>query len=256
MTKRALEALYLDTRDRVAAIVADAGTEAATVPVPACPSWTVKDVVAHLTGICADVLSGNIAGAATDEWTAAQVDARRHVALADILTEWDDLAPKFAAMIDDFPGRYGNQVAADLAVHEQDLRGALGRPGARDSEAVAKAVDFLLVTVGDPGATALGLGPLEVSADGRSWIIGTGQAAAGDPAAAIETALMTKEVPAPQRAEAKAALKGDPFELFRAMTGRRSADQIRSFEWSTDPEPYIPLFAQGPFTLRTSDLVE
>src|SRR5436305_4505296 len=107
MTKRALEALYLDTRDRVIALLADAGPEAATVSVPACPAWTVKDVVAHLTGLCADVLSGNIAGAATDEWTGAQVDARRQVPLADVVAEWDDLAPKFAAMIDDFPGRYG-----------------------------------------------------------------------------------------------------------------------------------------------------
>jgi uncharacterized protein (TIGR03083 family) len=256
MTKRALEALYLDTQDRVAALVADAGPEAATAPVPACPSWRVKDVVAHLTGLCADVLSGNIAGAATDEWTAAQVDARRQIPLAEVLAEWEDLAPKFAVMIDDFPGRYGNQVAADLAVHEQDLRGALGRPGARDSEALTKGIDFLLSTVGDPGATALGLGPLEISADGHSWIIGTGEAAAGDPAAAIETALMTKEMPSPQRSDAKASLKGDRFELFRAMTGRRSAEQIRGFQWSTDPEPYLPLFAQGPFTLRTADLVE
>ncbi len=44
------------------------------------------------------------------------------------------------------------------------------------------------------------------------------------------------------------------FELLRGLTGRRSADQIRSWSWSTDPEPYLAGFAWGPFTMPTSDL--
>ena len=51
-------------------------------------------------------------------------------------------------------------------------------------------------------------------------------------------------------------LSVDDFELFRALTGRRSADQIRQFDWRVDPEPYLPVFGSGPFTVRTTDLVE
>jgi hypothetical protein len=46
------------------------------------------------------------------------------------------------------------------------------------------------------------------------------------------------------------------FELFRAVTGRRSAAQIRRFDWSVDAEPYLPIFDLGPFTIRSTDLVE
>ncbi|MGH2758175.1 MAG: hypothetical protein ACRDKJ_01280, partial [Actinomycetota bacterium] len=46
----------------------------------------------------------------------------------------------------------------------------------------------------------------------------------------------------------------DPFELLRAYGGRRSPDQIRSWDWSGDPEPYLPLVS--PFGLRADELVE
>jgi hypothetical protein len=44
------------------------------------------------------------------------------------------------------------------------------------------------------------------------------------------------------------------FELFRALSGRRSRDQIRAWEWSADPESYLSLFyVYGP---RAEALVE
>jgi hypothetical protein len=46
------------------------------------------------------------------------------------------------------------------------------------------------------------------------------------------------------------------YELFRALTGRRSAAQIRSWDWQVDPADYLPLFGLGPFTVRHDDLVE
>lgn len=49
-------------------------------------------------------------------------------------------------------------------------------------------------------------------------------------------------------------VRTDPFELLRAYAGRRSPDQIRAWEWSGDPEPYLPLLS--PFGLRPDPLVE
>jgi hypothetical protein len=44
------------------------------------------------------------------------------------------------------------------------------------------------------------------------------------------------------------------FELFRALSGRRSRDQIRAWEWSADPESHLSLFyVYGP---RAEALVE
>lgn len=46
------------------------------------------------------------------------------------------------------------------------------------------------------------------------------------------------------------------FELFRGLTGRRSAAQIRRFRWSADPGPYLAAFQFGTFTTRNGDLEE
>src|SRR5262249_47162297 len=160
---------------------------------------------------------------------------------------------KLAAMIDDFPGGYGNQGGADIAVHEQDIRGALGRRGARDSSAVAIGLEFLIGAIVQPGATALGIGPLEGRAAHRGWIVGTGEAPIGSPDDAIAAAIAS---PPPDHEPALHSkpvgpVIADSFELFRAVSGRRSAAQIRRFDWAVDPEPYLALFELWPFTLRT-----
>jgi hypothetical protein len=202
------------------------------------------------------VLAGNIAGAATDEWTAAQVDARRDKDLAAVLSEWKEAAPAFAAMVDDFPGWYGSQVVADLTVHEHDLRGALGIPGNRSSPRIAHALDFGLCAIVHPGAAALGIGPLEMAANGRSWVVGGRAAATGDPEAAISASLLSGARPEQPPTRPPARVASSPFELFRAMTGRRSAEHVRRYGWSADPGPYLRLFAQGPFTMRADALDE
>src|SRR5205814_3133829 len=115
--------------------------------VPACQEWSVHDVLAHVAGIPADVLAGRLDGMTTEAWTAVQVETRRSASVDEIAAEWETTAGQFAAMVDDFPGWYGVQVCADLAVHEQDLRGALGKPGFRDSAAVLDARDLLLCAV-------------------------------------------------------------------------------------------------------------
>ena len=60
----------------------------AATPVPACPGWTVKDVYAHLAGVAADVLAGNLEGVATPPWTARHVADRADQSLTQILAEW------------------------------------------------------------------------------------------------------------------------------------------------------------------------
>ena len=264
MTTRPLETVYEETRTRVVGLIRDPGGDvaasAAAVAVPACPSWSVRDVLAHVTGLYSDIVSGNIGGAATDAWTAAQVEARRSMTIDELLAESDEVGPKLAAMIDDFPGRYGAQVVADLAVHEHDIRGALGRPGARRSGAVAVGTEFLLGAVVGPGAQALGVGPVEVRSGEWCWTVGTGESPSGEPEAAIAAAIAataaSAEVEPAAGPEPVGEISADPFELFRAFTGRRSAAQIRRFGWTVDPEPYLALFDLWPFTIRETDLVE
>jgi uncharacterized protein (TIGR03083 family) len=240
---RPLGAVYEETRARIVELIRDADGDA---PVPACPSWSVRDVMAHVTGLYDDIVSGNLAGAATDEWTTAQVERRRDLTVEELLADSHDVGPKLAATLDDFPGRYGNQVVADLAVHEQDIRGAVGQPGGRDSAAVSVGTELLLGAMVGPGAAALGLPPLEMRANGRCWLVGTGGPPTADPEAAIAAALASPVI----------RVTAPPFELFRALTGRRSATQIRGFDWTADPGPHLALFDLWPFSLRDTDLVE
>ena len=134
--------VYAEGRERVSGLVAELDVVGAATVVPACPAWSVKDVLAHLTGICADIMAGNIEGVATDPWTAAQVDARRSATIGEVVAEWNEVAPHVEAMAAGF-GPAGHQWVGDFATHEHDVRGALGRPGARDSRAVAIGVEFI-----------------------------------------------------------------------------------------------------------------
>lgn len=222
-------ATYRQTRERITDLVADLGPEAETIPVPTCPHWSVHDVVAHVTGVCADILAGNLDGVTTEAWTHAQVEPRRPRSVEEVVAEWAEVAPQIEAIADSF-GPPGRQLVTDLVTHEHDIRLGLDRPGARHSPAVAMAVDYLVAAFGR-SLPERGLGPVEVVAGDQRWVVG------GEGDAAIR-------------------LTGEPFELMRAITGRRSKAQIRALNWSADPAPYLAAFTFGPFTVSPTDVAE
>jgi uncharacterized protein (TIGR03083 family) len=222
--------LYAEGRQRIVGMVTGLAPEQAAATVPTCPDWSVADVLAHLTGICADVLAGNTAGVATDPWTAAQVSARRGRNIDELVAEWSDAAPQVEALAEAFPPELGAQWIADLTTHEHDIRTAIEQPGARDSAGVETGLDFIVAFGFQPSVAAHGLPPIEIRTADKTWPA-TGK-------------LMG------------AALEGPSFELFRALTGRRSAAQIRSLAWSVNPEPYLCAFEFGPFAIARTDIDE
>ena len=70
------EAAYRELRERVTELLADRTDAELEQVAPATPAWRVRDVVAHMAGVCDDIMNGNMAGVATDAWTQAQVDKR------------------------------------------------------------------------------------------------------------------------------------------------------------------------------------
>jgi uncharacterized protein (TIGR03083 family) len=217
---------YGALRSRVSDLVRGADEERLERHVPAAPEWRVRDVVAHLSGITADINAGNLDGVATDAWTARQVDARRDWSIEQLLEEWDTEGAKVEAAMASLPEVAVGQMTMDAATHEQDIRGGLERPGARDCDAIVTGVDWgvqILAGVADPAdATLL------IETEAGTATVGAGTLQVG--------------------------VHVDRFELFRTMTGRRSLEQIRSFQWEREPAPELLVFPI--FTPRATPLVE
>src|SRR5215211_9168179 len=94
---------YSALRSRVSNLVREADDEQLERHAPAAPDWRVRDLVAHLSGITADVNAGNLDGVATDAWTARQVDTRRDWSIEQLLDEWDTEAAKVEAVMSSLP---------------------------------------------------------------------------------------------------------------------------------------------------------
>ena len=219
---------------------------ALTAPVPACPAWTARDVLAHVTGVAADAVGGTyFSGAADawsdirlaaerDEWNAGQVRSRRDRPVEALVGEWAGLAatlePMLAGTVPPRPSTPAwllSAPVADLAVHLHDVRGALRRPGDRDAPATGLGLRIYARWLGERLDQA-DRPALRLRAGGREWVEGSGRPTA--------------------------ALAADAFELFRALSGRRSLDQVWAFAWDGDPEPYLDLFA--PYPMPASPLAE
>lgn len=240
----ATDEVYVETRERLLDAVAAGDTHAR---VPACPDWTVHDVVAHVSGLAADLVDGRMpmldlleqwrddsVANARDDMTARQVASRADDTVHEIAAAWRGITPALRAVMrgetpagDGVPAFIDMILVTDLTVHEQDVRGALGLPAIRDAAGAGIGLATYGFGVGFR-LTAVGLPALRLSYDGKDRVLGD-----GEPAAKVTA---------------------EKWELFRAFAGRRSRGQIAAYDWTGDPEPYLALIpAYGE---RADDLVE
>jgi uncharacterized protein (TIGR03083 family) len=134
---------YTELRTRVADLLRNITSEQALTVVPHCPQWTVKDCLAHMIGVPEDVMSGQMDGVATDAWTDRQVQRHKQDSVDDLLAVWETNAPIFEKILPNIPQPILSQFMFDQTTHEHDIRAALGKPGARESMAIAVAEGFL-----------------------------------------------------------------------------------------------------------------
>lgn len=207
---------YGGGRSRISDLALGSSDEDLATQVPACPAWSVQDLVAHVTGIAADMLTGNVAAAGSEEWTQAQITARRDKSIREILDEWHDAALQVEGVLAHIHPAAAGATVGDLITHEHDLRGALARPGARDSDGVEIALDTYVRWLGRRIREA-GLPTIEVHSDGRSWRAG-------------------KEEPV-------GSVTAPAFNLLRALTGRRTREEVGGLDWSIDPAAYGDVFS-------------
>lgn len=209
---------YAATRRRVIDLVTRASEDELQRRVPACPDWRVRDVVAHLTGIAVDATKGELEGVGSPEWTQRQVDERNALSLDELLAEWNAAGEQIDGALEYFPKAVASMFVGDTVTHEHDIRLPLHRPGDRDAPAVTLAVDGYTRWFGRRLRES-DLPSVTVAAEGREWVAGKTEPAV--------------EVEAPTT-----------FDLLRALTGRRTRDEIASFTWSADPQPFLDVFSQ------------
>jgi uncharacterized protein (TIGR03083 family) len=192
---------------------------ASEFPVPACPGWNVRDLIAHLVNICRNAearLEPGLAGRADlapAGFTETGIDW--------LLREWERSGGVVeSALARTEHAHRGAVLVMDAFTHELDARIALGAPLPSGHPAFRGSFE---VVVGGLSASVMiwGLAPLLLETESGCWLVGD-----GEPATVV---------------------RGSAMELYRSMTGRRTYRQIAQVNWSTDPGPWLPAFRWGPF---------
>lgn len=238
--------LYEELRNEISEFAVGLTPQELDSPVPATPGWTIRQVVTHLAADATYLIEGDFpreffeafgdagAVATLNDWTARQLEERKDRSLEEILQEWKTSATQVSAIMrgdQSWPEGilpFADRVLlTDATVHQQDIFGALGIERARDSAPIKIALSGYIATMGWRLAP-VGVAPLRFDLGEKSYVAGDG--------------------------EPGATVRADRWEFFRAMSGRRSPEQIADYEWDGDSEPYIPYFY--PYGIRTEPLVE
>ena len=184
---------YDAVRARVIELVGGIGPAETTRVVPACPDWSVHDLVAHLTCMPAALAAGDLPSGDIPAWLDSLIARGRALSVADMVAVWpgvERLAPFLAG---------DALLLVDLVVHEHDLRAALDRPSLRTGPEQVVALRGALANL-DGAFLAAGLGAIEVRHDGAVWRSRDG--------------------------EVGWALEVDPWEATRLLESRRTLDEV------------------------------
>jgi hypothetical protein len=206
MSDDALEA-YRSVRERMSALALGLSPSELTTTVPACPDWTVHDLVAHNVAIPAAIGAGRLpTDGDLQGWLDGLLAERADQPVDELVAEW--------ATLDEVVGGVLSSTVVlldDVATHEHDLRTALDRPdhAALDAEIVLPAA---LLTLLD-GLTAAGTGSIVIDAPEGRW-----RSHDAEPGWTIRTSA---------------------WEAFRAVGSRRTADELRALPADGDVEPFL-----------------
>ncbi len=207
---------YRLARLRIVDLVSSVSDEDANLIVPACPDWTVRDLLAHVCGIATEISEGNPPSGDSQAWVDKIVDDRRSKSVGELIDEWQRSGPAFEMMAATTK-RLSVPLSYDTVVHEHDLRHALGVPGARDSSGVLAAmhVGVWLMT---NDLKRHGFGSVTFRAGGRDWHCGE-----GDQRLSLDL-------------DADKRYATPVWELLRLTGSRRSLAQMKRYAWQGDSE--------------------
>lgn len=200
-----LAAAYRDLRTRILERTADLPIETVERVVPCTPAWTVRQLMAHLAGVPADILTGDTENAATEAWADGHVEQRDDRSIEEIRAELAEVGPEVDEVLRAFADAFPPPFFLDAWTHEGDLCHALGVPMSADDRMIGHTLDFVVANVSDRMAAA-GVGPIRLVGVGPDRMLGV----SGEPVGSLHT---------------------DVFEFVRAVMGRRSTAQLVGLDW-------------------------
>ncbi|QWC85132.1 hypothetical protein KLP28_16690 [Nocardioidaceae bacterium] len=214
-------AVWGETQERVCVLALGLDADAAARTVPATPDWTVRDLLAHMVGVGADVLADEEDPDHAPWWTQKHVTERAGRDIGQLVGEWRDLAPGLMGHMRE----HGARPLADVTIHEHDLRGAVGRPGAQHDPGLAWVTERMLERV----RPALAAGPsLALVSPTATWTSHDGPVESAD----VE-------------------LHAEDFDIARALTTRRTERQLRRWTVRGDLDDVLAAFTLlGPLPAR------
>lgn len=214
--------------------------------IPTRPQWDVKDTIAMLSGFAEALIEGRWTEDYSDSWADHEildtlhqtlnvlVQQRRDRSGEAILIEWDAYAARLERMMNgDEPFPEGTHPFVGwsylwaVVQNSHNIWATLGIVKARDFKATILCLESAVIWL-DMRLQATGRPALRLRAGATEWVVGDG------PPAATVTA--------------------PPFELFRALSGRRSLDQIKAFDWEGDVGQFLEVFS--PFAPPKEAFVE
>ena len=217
---------YRDLRERVTDLRPRSRGDSTTSR-PRRPSGVSATSSPTSPGSATTSLTGNLDGVGTDAWTERPGREAPRVAVRRMLDDWDE----HAAAVEPDHGLVPAESSSARwcptpTTHEQDIRGALDAPGARNSDVLTIAYDWgtdrFGEVLGDRGTFRF------VTESGEKTV------GAGDVASTVHTSR---------------------FQLVRAFTGRRSLAQMGAYHWEGRADPG-GLVLSDLFQVRTTDLLE
>lgn len=219
--------IYRDGKDRLIDLVGSSSAEEVEQGIPLTPGWTVAEAIAHLCGLSADIAAGTRVGLGTPERTRHQVESRAGLSVSETCAEWITHSDAMQAAFDEDPF-FGHRITADLTVHGQDIRHALGAAVDRDDPATHCAAHTYASVVTDLLLERTGVSLRVQLTDGTTFA----------PTSGADSADLT--------------LRAPPFDFLRTVTGRRSHGEAVALDWDGDPTPILDaLCPYGP--LRDAD---
>jgi uncharacterized protein (TIGR03083 family) len=217
---------YTGVRERVATLLTESDAD---VNIPSCPDWSVQNLCAHLAGVAVALVNRDRPGADLQAWIDGHVSSRVGRSIDSLLDEWDNSG--FEGLIRARPEGYGG-LLYDVAAHEHDLRGALGRPGGRSTDAIDVCLEIQQQMVRADMAKQELAGTLTLRTPSVTIESGSG-------GPSLELSLDGPDA---------------NWELFRIVGSRRSLSQLRALPWQGELDALLPALEHLP--LPITDLVE